>query len=75
MRYSSSTTSAPAGVPRPATRGRLSANPVVDLSPERGPPASLGNPWMGAAKVGGIYYAISAGADGIGLVTGTIGQS
>ena len=55
--------------------GRFPTNPVIDLSPERGSPASLGFPWMGAVKVGEvyyIYYAITAGADGIGLISGTI---
>lgn len=57
---------------------RLPANPVIELDDQTGAPSSLGFPWMGAVKVGDtyyLYYAIGAGADGIGLITGTISDS
>ncbi len=50
---------------------RYQANPAVELTSE------TGWLWLSAVKVDGVYYlyyAISAGSDGIGLITGSIAE-
>lgn len=50
---------------------RYEANPVIELTNENG------WLWLSATKVGdtyNVYYAIKAGADGIGLISGTISE-
>ena len=50
---------------------RYEQNPVVELTNENG------WLWLSAVKIGdtyNIYYAIKAGADGIGLISGTVSE-
>ena len=50
---------------------RYEANPVIELTEENG------WLWMSGVKVGDryhIYFAIGAGSDGIGVITGTIAE-
>lgn len=54
---------------------RYAGNPVMELDNQGSQPRSLGFPWMGGVKVGDtyyLYYALQAGAEGIGVITGTV---
>ncbi len=54
---------------------RYTGNPVVVIDTQNSTPGSLGFPWMGGLTVDGtyyLYYALSAGAEGVGVVTGTV---
>ncbi|MDX1690997.1 MAG: hypothetical protein R3290_08255 [Acidimicrobiia bacterium] len=54
-----------------ATWERFAGNPVVTIPTQGATAGSLGYPWLGGARVGEayrIYYALSAGANGIGFV-------
>ncbi|MEO1059820.1 MAG: hypothetical protein AAFZ07_00275 [Actinomycetota bacterium] len=54
---------------------RYADNPVIELDNQFSQPASLGFPWMGAVQVDDtyyLYYALQAGAEGVGVITGTV---
>ncbi len=54
---------------------RFADNPVVVVDTQSSAPNSLGFPWMGGVKVDDtyyLYYALSAGAEGVGGITGTV---
>ncbi len=54
---------------------RYSGNPVIELPDQFSQPRSLGFPWMGGVRVGDtyyLYYALQAGAEGVGVITGTV---
>jgi hypothetical protein len=54
---------------------RYAGNPVIEVETQNSVPSSLGFPWLGGFKMGDayyVYYALGAGGEGIGLMTGTI---
>lgn len=57
---------------------RYADNPLLVIDTQSSAPNSLGFPWMGGVKVDDtyyLYYALSAGAEGVGVITGTVGES
>ena len=56
---------------------RYAGNPVLVIETQSSAPNSLGFPWMGGVKVDDtyyLYYALAAGAEGVGVITGTAGE-
>ncbi len=54
---------------------RYEDNPVVVIDTQSSAPGSLGFPWMGGLVVDGtyyLYYALAAGAQGVGVITGSV---